>query len=206
MTIGRLARFIIGVMPALALAIPLAAMGGPPGSCTPWPSCRNDDGGGDTSGDGPQIVAVGGHSGIPAAATLYAPSDADPNCVAQKGSGKSLSAVFPRHDLCATLTTTTAATIADDIVILVDTNKAGQPTGITVRGQDTIGEEGIAHTSETVIPASTETNSDGNMVIHVHADNVTLYKCDAHLIKRRTVCDQDVGSFALHDLVYIPDP
>ena len=192
----------------LALKLSLVAIAAPPGSCLPWPECKNDDGGGGTGGNGtPQVVAVRSDGALPApSSTLYAPWDADPNCVAQKYSGNSLGAAFPRHDLCATLITTSAASLTDDIILIVDKNNQGDPTAVTIQGQDVRGADGIVHTSAMMVPESTGTNTDGNFVIHVHADGVTLFKCDTHVMKKKSICDLDVGTFAVDDLVYIPDP
>ena len=78
--------------------------------------------------------------------------------------------------------------------------------GVEVQGQDWIGTDGIVHISGFMVPDSVSNNPDGTLVIHVHEDNVPLYKCDTHVLRNKSVCDNIVGQFELHDLVYTPDP
>ena len=205
----RASGFLLGVLflAILGYSVPAYA----PPKCegaNPPPACNKDDGGDETGGNGtPQAVAVRSDGAPPApSSTLYAPWDADPNCVAQKNSGNSLGAAFPRHDTCATLFTTGGASLTDDIILIVDKNNRGDPTAVTIQGQDFRGADGIVHTSQMMVPESTGTDADGHFVIHVHADGVTLFKCDTHVMKKKSICDLDVGTFTVDDLVYIPDP
>ena len=136
----------------------------------------------------------------------------NPSCLAQASSIKNLWAYFPRHDLCATLTTSSDASIADDIVIRVkiEKKKAGAlPVVISVQviGQDVIGADGLIYQSDVITDKLFDVDSmgDGSFVIHVHADKVKLWKCNGHLLKGRTTCEEEAGFFAIHDLVYRPE-
>jgi len=171
------------------------------------PHCSDGNGGGGSENNVPFAVAVVADAEATMNSTLYAPATADPACLAQAPSSRSLWATFPRHDLCATLSTNVAA-IADDIVIMVETdNKSGAVLSVTVTGQDTIGDEGLYHQSSMITDIqAVVTNPDGSLVIHVHADDVTLWKCDTHLLRKKTSCTENVGTFAIHDMVYTPDP
>jgi len=165
------------------------------------------DGGGGGSGDNtPQIIGVHRHSGLSSSALLWAPTESSNTCVLQKNSGKSLSGAFPRHDLCASLPNQDVAWLRDDIIIIVHTSNRGEVLGVEVQGQDWIGTGGIVHISEGMVPDSVSNNPDGTMVIHVHEDLVPLYQCDTHVLRNKSVCDYKVAQFALHDLVYTPDP
>ena len=142
------------------------------------------------------------------ASPLYAPGDSDPSCVANAGYNGNLTAVFPRHDLCASLPNSSSPILSDDIVIWVDTDRVGQVVAVLVDGQDVRGTEGVYYQSELleVTPGSVEALPDGSFIVHVHADEVALWKCDTHVSGEETVCDELVGSFAIDDLIYTPDP
>lgn len=175
------------------------------------PDCEDvGGGGGGTGGNVPQKIGVHQDPSLGLPADLWQPTDLLMDCVMQKNSGNSLSGSFPRHDPCATLKTDIGAMVADalrdDIIVVVTTNKQGQVLGVQVQGQDFIGADGIVHISEVMTPTSVVNNPDGTMVIHVHADDVNLLKCDTHVLKRKSVCDIPAGVFSLQDLVYSPDP
>ena len=112
-------RYLV-ILPALAIfGFSAPAFAPPPGACNDWPQCNKDD---DSSGGNtPQVIGVRGH-GSPnkQGGPLWAPTDNLSTCVLQKNSGKSLSGAFPRHDLCATLTTNTADAIRDEIILIFD--------------------------------------------------------------------------------------
>ena len=174
------------------------------------PHCSGGGDGGGSDTNVPFAIAVVSHSIATMNSTLYAPASVDPNCLAQSPSIRSLWAGFPRHDLCATLSTN-AASIADDVVIKVEVDKKSggllNVTSVQVTGQDTIGLEGLFHQSDEITDIyDVISNVDGSFVIHVHADDVTLWKCDTHLLRKKTTCTQNVGTFAIHDMVYTPDP
>ena len=201
---------------ALAYVNPASAAK-PGANCDPetppvHPSCKDDggDGGGDTT---TEVIGVHKHSGI-MSQYLWAPTDVptnnDPsnpefNCLMTKNSGNNLSGKFPRHDLCATLMTS-GDSLTDDIVVVVNVDRRGNITDVQVQGQDEIGADGIVYVSEIMDDVSVNNNADGNMVIHVHADNVQLYKCDTHVLKKKSNCINPSGIFSLHDLVYSSQP
>lgn len=167
--------------------------------------CNGGTGG--NAGNEQQIIGV--HRDISLRrpkASLWAPTDALSSCVLQKNSGKSLSGAFPRHELCASLPDDASPLLRDDIIIIVHTTNRGVVLGVEVQGQDWIGSVGLVHISEVMVPNSVGIDSDGNLVIHVHSDNVPLYQCDTHVLRNKSLCDVLVGHFALHDLVYSPDP
>jgi hypothetical protein len=148
----------------------------------------------------PLSVAVVKHETSPAS-TLYDPGL---SCVAGTNG---MNVVFPRHDLCATLTTTTSDTIEDDIIIYVSRDKkSGDVVSAHVEGQDTIGSEGLMHKSDEMVPLKVTNHPDGSFTVHLHADKVMLWKCDTHLSKPQSVCIDPKGMFAIDDLYYFPDP
>ena len=165
------------------------------------PHCSGS-GGNDSS----QIIGVHDDGSEPEpAAPLWAPTDVVATCGLQKNSGKSLSGAFPRHALCATLTTTGDA-LTDDIIIVVDADNRGEVLSVQVHGQDIRGDDGIVYITDLMTPLRVDNNSDGNMVIHVHADNVNIYRCDTHVLKKKSICNTPSGIFAIDDLVYSTGP
>ena len=179
--------------------VPDAAFAAPPNCKGKNKSC--DGGGGDDGGTTtPKVIGVHEHDSI-GGQYVWAPTDTLPSCVLQQNSGNSLSGAFPRHDLCATLMTAGDA-LTDDIIIVVDTDKQGTVLGVQVQGQAIIGTEAFVYISDMVVPVSVVKNNDGTMIIHVDAPTVYLYKCDTHVLKRKSVCTNMIGTFALHDLVY----
>lgn len=171
---------------------------------------------GDSDGLRPQVaydVAVvrdEALAGLPES-PLWAPASEDPACLAATRPGPSsayaLSAWFPRHDLCASLPSLDRdAVLTDDIAVWVETNDAGWVSGVRVSGQDAIGERGVYHESDTIEPDSVELAVDGSFVIHVHADRVPLWRCDARASEPDSTCAELVGTFAIDDLVYTPEP
>ena len=196
-------KLLLGVLflVALGYAVPAYAPPKCDGVNDP-PACNKDNG--DSGGNTPQIIGV--HEDLtppdePTTAPLWAPTDADPDCVLTKNSGNGLSGAFPRHDPCAILITTGDA-LGDDIIIVVDANNRGEVVNVQVQGQDKIGLDGTVYITDLMTPIRTDTNSDGNMVMHVHADNVNIYKCDTHVLKKKSICDTPSGIFALDDQVY----
>ena len=198
-----------------------ASAGKPVKNCDPdegpvHASCKDDGGGGGGGDTTTEVIGVHEHNGInpPTTAMLWAPTDvptnADPanpefNCLMTKNSGNSLSGKFPRHDLCATLMTS-GDSLMDDIGVVVNVDRRGNITGVQVQGQDEIGADGIVYVSAMMEDVSVGINADGNMVIHVHADNVQLYECDTHVLKKKSNCINATGIFSLHDLVYSSQP
>jgi hypothetical protein len=113
-------------------------------------------------------------------ATLYDVPTYLPTCTATSGGNNSYTALFDRHDLCATVTTSTGYQLTDDIVIQVNTTQ-GLITSVQLRGQDVIGEEGIMHESETVAITPPVTPSTSGFTLHVHVDNLPIWKLTRHL-------------------------
>lgn len=168
------------------------------------PDC---DGGGAGGGGGTVIfsVAVVGDPDALFGENLWVPS-----CTAQSNSGTvnkpATTAIFPRHDLCAMLTTSTGATLTDDIIIHTITAKSGEITGVQLNGQDIIGEAGIAHESD-VIPVDPPALPDAaGFTLHVHGADVALWKLDTHLVSRRSKRVEMIGTFSMDDMIYTPDP
>ncbi len=134
--------------------------------------------------------------------TLYDAPTYLPLCLARTGGKNNYSALFPRHDLCATVTTSTGRTLTDDIGVTVNTTK-GLITSVQLRGQDVIGEEGIAHESELVALTPPVAPSDAGFTLHVHVDNLPIWKLSRHLGGKRV---EIVGYISLADMVYTPQP
>lgn len=112
-------------------------------------------------------------------------------------------AVFPRHDPCAIVTTSTGYQLTDDIRVLVKTNRSGQIISVQLRGQDVIGQEGIMHESEVIAISPPFVPSTAGFTLHVDVDNLPVWKLTHHLGGKRTVI---VGFISLGDLVYSPAP
>jgi len=199
---------------ALAIAIPIDSFAchkttasGDPKPHGPNDSCEG--GGTGSGGKTPQIIGVHKHTYVDGglSAPLWAPTDTLSGCVLQKNSGKSLSGAFPRHELCASLPEEGVnAILEDDIIIIVETSNRGEVLSVEVQGQDSIGTVGIVHVSELMMPISVESFLDGSLIIHVHSNNVPVYQCDTHVLKKQSNCSTLVGEFALDDLVYSPAP
>ena len=200
----RVSRFLLGVLIIVIIGYSVPAYAPPKcGGANPPPACNKD--GDDTGGNIPQVIGVHLDRDVTASVPVWGPTDVDPLCLLTKNSGNSLSGAFPRHALCATLTTGFGQFISDDIIVIVNTNNRGEVQDVQVQGQDLIGAIGVVHISDLMVPESVIGNGDGTMVIHVHADNVKLYKCNTHVLKKKSICEEYVGSFSLDDLVYSPN-
>ena len=156
-------------------------------------------GGGGTSEVLYQVSVVAGTDTRSYQKPLYMPATQLATCVATTN-GKSYSASFPRHDLCATLVTDTGNRITDDITIQVITTK-GMITSVIIRGQDVIGEAGIMHQSETIPILPPATPSTASFTLHVHTDNIPLWRLQNHTGGPR---EEIVGYFSLGDMVFQP--
>ena len=131
---------------------------------------------------------------------LYAPG-----CLAETFGG--YSARFERHDLCATVVTDSGYLLTDDIAFDALTDQNGHIETFQLWGQDVIGKEGIIHHSVVVTFAPPVSPSDTGFVLHVHADNLAVWKLDKHKrggkgAKRVEI----VGYISIGDLVYTPKP
>lgn len=135
-------------------------------------------------------------------ATLYDAPTYLPTCAATTSEQTSFSALFDRHDLCATVTTDTGVQLTDDIVIRVNTTK-GLITSVQLFGQDVISEEGIMHESEVVAITPPVAPLDSGFTVHVHVDNLPIWKLTRHLGGKRV---DIVGYISLGDMVYTPQP
>lgn len=93
--------------------------------------------------------------------------------------------------------------LTDDVAIQVKTRKGGREiTELTLTGQDVIGPDGIAHESETIdfeTPVPTDPNG---FVLHIHADQVPVYRLSGHLNGKRV---EQIGTIAIGDVVYRPE-
>ena len=200
---------VLAALAFLGFSVPAAADPcGPPPDNHKHCKDRGGGGGGDDDGGDNTATQIGVHADDNAPDSgfiVWAPTDTLSTCVMQKSSGNGLNGAFPRHDLCATLITS-GDSLTDDIIVVVDKDNRGNVLGVQVQGQDKIGGDGIVYISDNVEPVSVVNNPDGTMVIHVDAPIVTLWKCDTHVLKQKSVCDQPSGVFALHDLVYGPAP
>lgn len=143
-------------------------------------------------------VAVHNHAGIEFAAPAYLPTCS----YSASASASNYSYVpQPRHDPCAIVTTSTGYRLTDDIGINVKVTK-GLITSITLYGQDVYGEEGIAHRSE-VFPITPPVKpSSAGFTLHVHADNLPVWKLSDHLGGERV---EIVGYISIADITYTPE-
>lgn len=113
----------------------------------------------------PFRVIVENTEGVQYQAPTFLPTCAD----AQSFGSKFYSVAFPRHDPCATVTTSTGYQLTDDVGVTVNTTK-GLITSVQLHGQDVIGEEGVMHESEVFPITPPVTPSAGGFTLHVHAD------------------------------------
>ena len=109
------------------------------------------------------------------------------------------------HLECQDLTTSTGAQLTDDIVVRAMKDSSGNIDRIQLTGQDLIGTEGLWHQTDVIPVAVVASPSNGGFTIHVHARDVTLWKCNTHLMKKQTTCNEVAGTFSLDDMVYIPN-
>jgi hypothetical protein len=164
------------------------------------PGCDGGGGGGSTS-EVLYQVDVADDTGFASTAPVYNPS-CDAFTQEQKGPGVSYWAIFDRHNLCATVTTSWGRELTDDIVIRVFTNAAGEITSLQLTGQDTIGKEGIFHESEVVeLDLPILPSADGFTLV-VDPDMVPIYKCDKHISCPKRV--EIIGEIALDLMIYSP--
>ena len=90
--------------------------------------------------------------------------------------------------------------LTDDIVIRVPGHK-GVLTAVQLAGQDVIGGEGIAHESEQIPLLPPIEPDPAGFTIHVHADNVPVWKLSRHLGGKRV---EIIGCISIADMVYRP--
>jgi len=124
-----------------------------------------------------------------------------PTCSAVASGNNNYSAVFPRHDLCATVTTSPDGyQLTDDIVIEVFTTN-GLITSVKLTGQDVIGETGIAHESGVIPITPAVIPYAGGFTVYVNLDNIPIWKLSRHLGGKRVAI---VGYISLGDMKYSP--
>jgi hypothetical protein len=126
-----------------------------------------------------------------------------PECLAKTHEDTYI-AVFERHNLCATVTTSTGYTLTDDIGLHVGTNKAGNIISFQLIGQDVIGREGLIHKSEIVTIDPAVVPSTEGFTLHVDTDNIEIWKYDKHLNTGGAKSVEMVGYISVGDLVYTP--
>lgn len=164
----------------------------------------HNGGGGGGTGDPVYAISLDPHPG--AAATQSPLYDPPADCLGSnpdlKGPGVEFSVFFPRHDLCATVTTSDGTTLTDDVHIRVDTDAAGDIVSVRLDGQDVIGSAGIVFISDDIPVVPQTPNLSGDFTVHVDADDVQVWKCDTHTLKPKTTCSVPTGTIAVGDLNY----
>lgn len=168
------------------------------------PECGAGGGGG--GGSGGEVlyqVTVADDTSFDSEAPVYNPT-CDAFTVEQKGPGVSYSAIFDRHDLCASVTTSDGKMLTDDIVVRVTTDSAGEITAVQLTGQDTIGKEGVFHESDVIELYLPVFPDEAGFTIIVNRDNVQIYKCDRHTSCRNRL--ESIGEIALDLMIYSPVP
>ena len=195
------------------LAAALALMPGPASADCPHkgnPDHKHcDTGGGGGGGDGGPTtdvlyqVDVADNTDFASFAPVYNPA-CDAFTREQKGPGVLYTAVFERHDLCATVTTSSGERLTDDIEIRVVTNAAGEIVSLQLTGQDIIGKQGIFHESEVIVLGTPVVPSPDGFTIVINLDMVPIYQCDRHTKcgNRLTI----IGEVALDLMIYSPVP
>lgn len=108
-------------------------------------------------------------------------------------------AVLFGHSGCLIVTPDGSSYSLTDDVILGTTVKRGQITAIQVRGQDVIGADGIKHESDVIKLPVPVTPDPNGFVLHVHADNVPVWRLSGHLKGRRV---EMIGTIAVGDIIY----
>ncbi len=128
-----------------------------------------------------------------------------PLCSAQTQNERNYTALFDRHDLCATVFTSSGATLTDDILIQVGKNKDKHIVSVQLFGQDVIGKDGIAHESEIVEIDPPVVPSEAGFIVEVDTDDLPIWKMNKHLTgggKRIEI----IGYISIGDMVYSPLP
>ena len=75
-----------------------------------------------------------------------------------------------------------------------------------VTGQDTIGDDGIAHESDVLDVDPIGLPDEAGFTLHVHAVDVVLWKLDTHRLMQKSNRVEIVGTFSLGDMIYTLDP
>jgi len=92
-------------------------------------------------------------------------------------------------------------TLTDDIKLIVikEQGKNGQITHVRFRGQDLIGDAGIAHESDVIPVAEPVVPSKSGFTLHVHAPSVAIWRLSGHTGGERVAL---IGWVSIGDLVY----
>jgi hypothetical protein len=162
----------------------------------------------------PFLVAILSRDGIEAPEIpLYQPYDYDNYCLAEAHDHSTNFDIVFRSDrefrACAALTTTNPEiSVLPALGLHVTRDKrSGEVVSVWFQGRNP--EEELVYISDEMVaspPADVEPRGDGEFIIHLHVDNVVLRRCNSGNFKRNTVCDDSVGTFALDDIWYFPNP
>lgn len=163
------------------------------------PDCGGSDDGGTTGSNAVFHVAILTEGGT----NPWSTADDPVNCAAYApADGKSYSAQFPRHLQCVPQCWVPlgADALTDDISINVRTRQ-GRFIGLTIKGQDWIGGDGIMHESdEVVLDVAMPADLSADFTIPVNQD-VTIYRLKGHLGGPRVGV---AGVIQLGELMYSP--
>lgn len=173
------------------------------------PPCK---GGNTSSGPAFYMAVVKDDDVVSHKSELYQPSSLDADCLAKAHTN--FDAVFGDQS-CATVTYTTDSEEPDPTIRytigfhVTRDKKSGDIVSVWLQGQGVVEDEVLMHvggemytTDSWVQPSGT----DGSFIIHLHADDVIFTRCDAARLIGKTVCDVEVGTFAIDDLWYFPNP
>ena len=157
----------------------------------------------------PFLVEIKSHDGsLAPGIPLYQPWDWDDNCLAEAHDhSTNFDIVFlgdREFRACATLTTESGISVLPALGLHVTRDKkSGEVVSVWFQGRNP--EEELVYISDDMV-TSPHAVGDGEFIIHLHADNVVLRRCNSGNFKRNTVCDFPVGTFALDDIWYFPNP
>jgi hypothetical protein len=191
----------------LLMASPLVLAGKP--VCPGDPRCKDDT---DPLAL-PFVVAILSHDGVEKPGIpLYQPYDYDEDCLAEAHDhSTNFDIVFlgsREFRACAALTTTESGISVLPALGLHVTRdkKSGGVVSVWFQGRNP--DEELVYISDEMVtspPAYVEPRGDG-FIIHLDVENVILRRCDSGNKKRNTVCNDPVGTFALDDIWYFPNP
>jgi hypothetical protein len=90
--------------------------------------------------------------------------------------------------------------LTDDITISTPgLQKDGVITRLRLYAQDVSGPDGIAHTTDDIPVAQSVAPDPAGFTLHVHADNVPVYRLSGHTGGKRTAM---IGTISIGDIVY----
>ena len=130
-------------------------------------------------------------------------------CPSQRFAGTGWAVVFG-HSECMIVTplwasaTYAAYPLRDDVTlnVRIEKGKNGRITHVRLYGQDVIGEAGVAHETDWVAVAQPVVPSKAGLTLHVHANNVAVWRLDSHLSGGNRV--DMIGTISIGDIVYPP--